>query len=43
LSPDEREEAYNELIRVLAKLHSFDYKQIGLEDYARVGKNYYER
>jgi len=43
VGPDEREQAYAEMVRVLAMLHKYDYKKIGLEDYAKSGKNYYER
>lgn len=31
------------MVRVLASLHNFDYSKIGLEGYAKVGTNYYER
>jgi aminoglycoside phosphotransferase (APT) family kinase protein len=43
LSPDERQAAYDQMVSVLAKLHSYSPKAIGLGDYAKVDKNYYER
>ena len=43
LGPDEREQAYSEMICVLAKLHSFDYSKIGLEDYSKKKDQYYAR
>lgn len=42
LSPDEREEIFNELIRVLALLQSYSLKELGLEDFGK-GENYFER
>jgi aminoglycoside phosphotransferase (APT) family kinase protein len=33
----EREKMYDEMGRVIAALHAVDYRQVGLEDYGRVG------
>jgi aminoglycoside phosphotransferase (APT) family kinase protein len=41
-TPDERRAAYADMCRVLAALHSVDYKAKGLEDYGKPG-NYFER
>ena len=43
IMPEERREIYLEMIRVLAKLHTFKPKDLGLENYARNDKNYYLR
>ena len=43
IGPEEREQAYAEMIKVLAQLHSFDYEQLGLGDYAKKKDNYYGR
>jgi len=42
LSPRERRAIYFEMIRVLAALHSVDYKALGLSDFGKSG-NYYAR
>lgn len=43
LSPQERAQLYDEMVKVLAALHNFDYSKVGLGGYAKVGTNYYER
>jgi aminoglycoside phosphotransferase (APT) family kinase protein len=43
LSPDEREQVMSEVVKVLARLHNFDYNAVGLGSYANTGKNYFER
>lgn len=42
LSPDERSEAYSELVKVLARLHKLDPNKVNLGNYGK-GANYYER
>jgi len=42
LTPSDRRAAYADMARVLAALHSVDYKQKGLEDYGKPG-NYFDR
>lgn len=42
LSPAERRAVYDDMSRVLAALHSVDFKAKGLEDYGKPG-NYFER
>ncbi|MDO8704386.1 MAG: phosphotransferase [Sulfuricaulis sp.] len=42
MAPGERRAMYDELNRVLAALHSVDYRALGLRDYGREG-NYVER
>jgi aminoglycoside phosphotransferase (APT) family kinase protein len=42
LPPDERRAVYDDMCRVLAALHSVDYKAKGLTDYGKPG-NYFER
>ncbi|NRR31851.1 phosphotransferase [Oxalobacteraceae bacterium] len=42
MSPDERRAIYNEQNRVMALLHTIDYKAIGLEDFGKPG-NYFAR
>ncbi|MFW5920450.1 MAG: phosphotransferase [Polyangiales bacterium] len=37
LSPDERAAVYEELVRVLAALHSVDYEAVGLGDFGKKG------
>lgn len=34
----QRKQVYAEMCRVLAKIHSIDYKKLGLGDYGREGK-----
>ena len=41
-TPDERTDIYHEMIRTLAKLHSYDPEKIGLTDYGKPG-NYCAR
>jgi len=41
-TPQQKQEIYREAIKVLAQLHSINWKQIGLETYGRSG-NYYQR
>lgn len=41
IPPDERRLIYLEMIRVLSLLHSFNPKDLGLENYARNPENYY--
>ena len=36
-SPDDRQAIYNEMVDVLARLHSYDPSQIGLESYGKPG------
>jgi len=44
LNPDDREECYKEAMSVLARLHSFSPKDIGLTDFGpKSNKNYYMR
>ncbi len=40
--PDERRAIWNEMNRVIALLHSLDYRALGLEDYGKPG-NYFAR
>ncbi len=42
LSPQQRKPIYEEFVRVMALLHSTDWKQIGLQGYGRE-ENYYAR
>jgi aminoglycoside phosphotransferase (APT) family kinase protein len=42
LSPKDRSEIYASFISTLAKLQSFNYKEIGLEGFGR-SERYYER
>lgn len=42
MSPDDRAAHYDEMNRVIAQLHSMDYKAIGLETYGKPG-NYFAR
>lgn len=42
LTPDERRQAFRSLCETLAKLHSYDYVALGLEDFGRPG-NYFAR
>ena len=42
VSPDERRAIYDEMIRVLAALHSVDYVALGLSDFGKPG-NYFAR
>jgi aminoglycoside phosphotransferase (APT) family kinase protein len=42
MSPNERAALYDEMNRVIAALHSVDYKALGLSDYGKPG-NYFER
>lgn len=42
LSPPQRGELLHDFLRVLALLHSYDYKALGLEDFGRPG-NYFGR
>lgn len=42
LAPDERGRIYDDMNRVLAALHTLDYKALGLADYGKPG-NYFER
>jgi aminoglycoside phosphotransferase (APT) family kinase protein len=42
MSPSERAALYDEMNRVIAALHSVDYKALGLSDYGKPG-NYFER
>lgn len=42
LTPDERAQVYDQLNATLAKLHSVDYRAVGLEDYGRP-TGYFER
>ena len=42
MSPRERAAVFSEMNRVIAAIHSVDYKAIGLEDYGRPG-GYFER
>ena len=41
-SPEDRKDIYYDMIRVLAALHSVDYKEVGLETYGKPG-NYFVR
>lgn len=43
LNPDEREIVYDEMMKLLAKLHNFDFNQIGLSKYGKADGNYYDR
>jgi len=43
LMPEERKAIYLEMIRVLAKLHRYKPKDLGLENYSKVEKNFYIR
>ena len=43
LMPEERKAIYLEMIRVLAQLHSYKPKDLGLENYSKVDKNFYQR
>lgn len=43
LNPDERAQAYDQMVKVLARLHSFDPEKIGLGKYGKMSNNYYER
>lgn len=42
MTPTQRKEIFNEMNRVIAALHSVDYKAVGLETYGKPG-NYLER
>lgn len=42
LGRDERAAIYDDINRVIARLHTLDYKSLGLEDFGRPG-NYFER
>jgi aminoglycoside phosphotransferase (APT) family kinase protein len=42
LSPAERGAVYDDMSRVLARLHQVDYRAVGLEDFGKPG-NYFER
>ncbi len=42
MKPVERRSAYEDMLRVMARLHAVDYKAIGLADYGKTG-NYFER
>jgi aminoglycoside phosphotransferase (APT) family kinase protein len=42
LKPVERRAAYEDMLRVMARLHAVDYEAIGLADYGKTG-NYFER
>jgi aminoglycoside phosphotransferase (APT) family kinase protein len=42
LQPDERAAIYDDMNRVIAKLHTLDYRALGLEDFGKPG-NYFER
>ncbi len=43
MTPDERHEIYSELIKTIAKLQSYDVKQLGLEDYGKMENTYFDR
>ena len=43
LNPLERTAIYKEMVKVLAELHSFKVKDLGLENLAKTEKNYYGR
>ena len=43
IMPEERKEIYLEMQRVLAKLHNYLPKDLGLENYGKNDKNYYVR
>jgi len=43
LNPAERRKVYAEMMKVLSQLHRFNPFTIGLEGYAKVGKNYFDR
>ncbi|MGB5344601.1 MAG: phosphotransferase family protein, partial [Woeseia sp.] len=42
LQPEERAAIYDDMNRVIAKLHTLDYRALGLEDFGKPG-NYFER
>lgn len=42
MAPDAREALYDDINRTLARLHSFDYAALGLDDYGKPG-NYFAR
>ncbi len=42
LAPDERAAIYDDVNRVIARLHTLDYEALGLEDFGKPG-NYFER
>ena len=42
-SPQERFEIFQEYIRVMALLHSIDYKKLGLSNFGKAESNYYKR
>ena len=42
IMPEERQEIYLEMIRLLARLHKYNPRDIGLESFVKNEKNYYE-